>query len=43
MEKKIYEEPSVTKVEFDFNECIAASVQSGGPIEGCSAGDDGDG
>ena len=26
MEKKIYEEPSVKKVEFDFNECIAAST-----------------
>lgn len=25
MEKKIYEEPSVKKVEFDFNERIAAS------------------
>lgn len=26
MEKKVYEEPSVKKVEFDFNERIAASV-----------------
>lgn len=25
MEKKVYEEPSVKKVEFDFNERIAAS------------------
>lgn len=29
MEKKIYEEPSVKKVEFDFNECIAASFVCG--------------
>lgn len=26
MEKKTYEEPSVKKVEFDFNERIAASM-----------------
>lgn len=25
MEKKVYEEPSVKKVEFEFNERIAAS------------------
>ena len=25
MEKKVYEEPSVKKVEFDFNERIASS------------------
>lgn len=25
MEKKIYEEPTVQMVEFDFNECIASS------------------
>ena len=30
MEKKIYEEPSVKKVEFDFNECIAASDREEG-------------
>lgn len=26
MEKKIYEEPSIKKVEFDFSERIAASM-----------------
>ena len=30
MEKKVYEEPSVKKVEFDFNECIAASINEAG-------------
>ena len=38
MEKKVYEEPSVTKVEFDFNECIAASADTD-----CPSGGDGDG
>lgn len=34
MEKKIYVEPSVKKVEFEFNERIAASsCNSGGPCE----------
>ena len=42
MEKKVYEEPSVTKVEFEFNECIAASVQPGfDPMECDSGGDPG--
>lgn len=40
MEKKVYEEPSVKKVEFDFNECIAASTSD---MTCPSGGDDGDG
>lgn len=40
MEKKIYEEPSVKKVEFDFNECIAASTDSNMQCED-PGGDDG--
>lgn len=38
MEKKVYEEPSVKKVEFDFNECIAASgfAEPSASDPGCS-------
>lgn len=46
MEKKIYEEPSVTKVEFDFNERIAASLSGQVIITGedpCIGGGDGEG
>ena len=38
MEKKIYEEPSVKKVEFDFNECIAASDTDPDECHGGGAG-----
>ena len=41
MEKKIYVEPSVKKVEFEFNECIAASP--GSDDGGGGHGDGGDG
>ena len=37
MEKKIYEEPTVQMVEFDFNECIAASNPD---MSNCSSGGD---
>lgn len=40
MEKKVYEEPSVKKVEFDFNECIAASTLSDMQCESSGPDDD---
>ena len=36
MEKKIYVEPSVKKVEFEFNERIAASTCNQDPSEICT-------
>lgn len=32
MEKKVYEEPSVKKVEFEFNERIASSNECSGEV-----------